>query len=620
MNFFMSMAMGSRTLLFVLHTLFLLLLMSDTCYGRETDVLCLKLIKASLRDPFKYLNSWNFDNITVGSICKFSGVACWNEDENRVIDIQLSDFGLEGPFPVGLVNCTSLTGLYLSNNNLSGPIPSNVSEMIPYVTTLDLSFNKLSGEIPGSLGNITYLNILHLEHNRLGGQIPWQLSRLNRLAVFNVADNNLTGPIPSFNKSFPDSNFANNFNLCGKPLDDCKLPRKKVNSSVIIGSAVGGVVFMLLIVGVVLFLCLRRVKIKKEEDLEGNKWAKSIKGTKGIKVSMFGKSPSKMRLSDLMKATDNFNKENIIASGRTGTMYKATLPDGSFLAVKRLQDTQHLEKQFISEMTTLGSVKHQNLVPLLGFCVTKKEKFLVYKHMPNETLYHQLHMVEPESNVMEWPLRLRIAIGAAKGFAWLHHNCNPRILHRNISSKCILLDENFEPKISDFGLARLMNPVDTHLSTFVNGEFGDLGYVAPEYARTLLATPKGDVYSFGTVLLELVTGEKPTRVANAPDSFKGSLAEWINHLSDNVLLQDAIDKSLIGKGYDGELFQFLKVACICVLPTPKERPTMFEVYQLLRALGERYHFTADDEIMMPMDTGDGDYPDELIVALEMEKR
>ncbi|THU51289.1 hypothetical protein C4D60_Mb06t29430 [Musa balbisiana] len=295
-------------------------------------------------------------------------------------------------------------------------------------------------------------------------------------------------------------------------------------------------------------------------------------------------------------------------------MYKATLPDGTSLAIKRLQDSQQSENQFVSEMATLGNVRHQNLVSLLGYCVAKKERLLVYKYMPKGTLYDQLHGSGAQGKSMEWPIRLKISIGAAKGLAWLHHSCNPRILHRNISSKCILLDEDYEPKISDFGLARLMNPIDTHLSTFVNGEFGDLGYVAPEYARTLVATPKGDVYSFGVVLLELITGEKPTQVSRASENFRGSLVDWITFLSNNSLLQDAIDKSVIGKDYDSELLQFMKVACACAISGPKERPTMFEVYQLLRAIGEKYHFTADDDIFLPPLSIDADNLDELIVA------
>lgn len=330
---------------------------------------------------------------------------------------------------------------------------------------------------------------------------------------------------------------------------------------------------------------------------------------------MFEKSVSKMKLSDLMNATNNFCKSNVIGTGRTGTMYKAVLGDGTCLMVKRLQDSKHSEKEFVSEMATLGMVKHKNLVPLLGFCMAKSERLLVYEYMSSGNLHDCLHPLEGENQAMEWALRLKIAIGAARGIAWLHHNCNPRIIHRNISSKCILLDSEFEPKISDFGLARLMNPIDSHLSTFVNGEFGDLGYVAPEYSRTLMATLKGDVYSFGVVLLELVTGESPTRVTRAPKGFNGNLVEWIALLSEESHLRNAIDDSLLGKGDDGEIFQALKVACNCVLaPSPKERLTMFEVYQLLRAMGEKYNFSTENEISMPIDDGDSDHLEELIVA------
>ncbi|XP_021650482.2 probably inactive leucine-rich repeat receptor-like protein kinase At5g48380 isoform X2 [Hevea brasiliensis] len=554
----------------------------------KTDIECLQSIKQSLQDPNNYLISWNFNNNTEGFICRFTGIDCWHPDENKVINIRLSDMGLKGNFPRGIQKCTSLTGLDFSSNRLSGSIPSDISN---------------------------FLNILKLDNNRLTGSIPLQLGQLPRMKTFSVANNLLSGQVPTFSNKNTSVSYANNLGLCGEQLPkSCPGVPRKSSVGIIAAAAAGGITFTAIIVGILLYYFSRGAAKKKEDDPEGNKWAKSIKGTKGIKVSMFEESITKMRLIDLMKATNNFSKVNIIGEGRTGTMYKAMIPDGISLMVKRLQDSQHLEKEFVSEMNTLGSVRHRNLVPLLGFCMAKKEKLLVYKYMENGTLYDKLHPVEPEVRNMDWPLRLKIAIGAAKGLAWLHHNCNPRIIHRNISSKCILLDENFEPKLSDFGLARLMNPVDTHLSTFVNGEFGDLGYVAPEYPRTLVATLKGDVYSFGVVLLELVTGEKPTHVANAPETFKGSLAEWITQLSSNSLLHTAIDKSLLGNDFDSELKQFLRVACNCVVPTAKERPTMFEVYQLLRAVGERYHFTTEDEMMLPSETGDADSPDELIVA------
>ncbi|KAK9146169.1 hypothetical protein Sjap_006072 [Stephania japonica] len=600
----------------VLPLILFLLGSSRLCYSTDSDLYCLRAFQQSVEDPLNSLrNSWNFNNKTEGFICKFTGIECWHPDENRVLNIKLADMGLKGQFPQGLENCTSMTGLVLSNNAFSGKLPLDISKIVPFLTTLDLSSNSFTGQIPMSLSNITYLNTLKLDNNRFSGQIPLQIGQLNRLKDFSVANNMLSGQVPSFgNVTFGADSYANNQGLCGKPLDDCTGPPSKVHSGVIIGSAVGGVVLVLVLGGVALFFIMRKVvAMKRVVDPDGNRWAKSIKGAKGIKVSMFEQSISKMKLSDLMKATDNFNKDNIIGTGRTGTMYKAVLPDGSNLMIKRLQDCQQSEKQFVSEMSTLGSVRHRNLVPLLGFCVTKRERLLVYKYMPNGNLYDRLHVAEGETKILEWSLRLKIAIGAARGLTWMHHSCNPRIIHRNISSKCILLDADFEPQISDFGLARLMNPIDTHLSTFVNGEFGDFGYVAPEYARTLVATPKGDVFSFGTVLLELVTGEKATQVSNPPEGFKGNLVEWIAHLTSNSSLQDAIDKNLVGEGIEKELLLFLKIACNCVTLEPKERPTMFELYQLLRAIGERYNFTAEDDFHT-IDMSETNTLDELIVA------
>ncbi|VVB15424.1 unnamed protein product [Arabis nemorensis] len=617
--------MGSRLVfaIFLGGNCLSLLLLSSLIDANQKNIDCLLAIKSQVEDPNDYLSSWAFINQTEGFICKFTGVTCWHDDENRVLSIKLGGFGLSGKFPLGIKQCSDLTGLDLSRNNFSGPLPSNITDLIPLVTTLDLSYNQFSGPIPPTVSNITFLNTLMLQHNQFTGTLPPQLVLLGRLNKFSVADNRLTGPVPNFNGSLhfgPDS-FANNPGLCGRPLDPCEASTGS-RGKVVVAAAVGGLTVAALVVGIALFFYFRRMAVvrKKNDDPEGNKWAKSLKGQKGVKVFMFKKSVSKMKLRDLMKATEEFKKDNVIGKGRTGTMYKGVLEDGTPLMIKRLQDSLRSEKELESEMNTLGSVKHRNLVPLLGYCVAKKERLLIYEHMPNGYLYDNLHPADEESSKpMDWPSRLKIAIGAAKGLAWLHHSCNPRIIHRNISSKCILLTADYEPKISDFGLARLMNPIDTHLSTFVNGEFGDFGYVAPEYSRTMVATPKGDVYSFGVVLLELVTGQKATSVTRESEeaeeeSFKGNLVEWITKLSSESKLQEAIDRSLLRKSVDDEIFKVLKVACNCVLPeVPKQRPTMFEVYQLLRAIGESYNFTTDDDILVPSESGEADFIEELIV-------
>ncbi|VFQ86342.1 unnamed protein product [Cuscuta campestris] len=600
---------------------FCFLLSNSLCYCLQSDIDCLRSIKSSLKDPKGFLSNWDFSNNTEGSICRFTGIDCWHIDESKVLNIRLPYMELKGSFPLGLQNCSALTGLDLSNNQINGPIPSNISKILGFVTTLDLSSNNLSGGIPKNLANCTFLNVINLENNQLTGPIPPELGLLSRIKTFRVANNRLNGPVPNFGKLTTEVSYANNSGLCGAPsLPRCEGASKKENPGLIVGAAAGGVTFGIIVLASAICFYLHRTSRKKEEDPDGNRWAMSIRGAKTIKLSMFEKSVSKMRLSDLMQATENFNKSNIIGSGRTGTLYKAVLADGTPLMIKRLQNTQHSEKEFASEMATLGTVKNCNLVPLLGFCMAKQERLLVYKYMPNGTLHDKLHLPDngEKPRHLDWTLRLKVAVGAAKGFAWLHHSCNPRILHRNISSKCILLDEDYGPKISDFGLARLMNPIDTHLSTFVNGEFGDFGYVAPEYLRTLVATPKGDVYSFGVVLLELVTGEMPAHVSRAPESFKGSLVEWVAVLSGESRLEDSIDQSLMGKGCDEEVVQVLKVACRCVLPdVPKERPSMFEVFQFLRAIGERYSFTTDADIILPEETDDGFRLDELIVAREV---
>lgn len=594
----------------------LICLISSQTISPGNDVKCLKDTYGELKDPQQNLYTWNFANSTKGFICNFLGITCWHNDDNKVLSISLPDMGLQGEFPSGVQSCKSMTSLSLSQNSLTGTIPRELCQWLPFLVSIDLSQNKFTGPIPAELHNCTYLNILHLNGNQLTGEIPWQLTRLDRLKDLNVANNKLTGIIPSFTHNISVSSFQGNPGLCGPPLKNaCGTNNSSIG--VPIGAAVAGVLIVSLLGFAFWWWCIRISPKKLAEMKDENKWAKRIRAPKSIQVSMFEKPINKIKLSDLMTATNDFSPENIIGSGRTGTVYRATLADGSVMAIKRLRDTAQSEKQFKAEMNTLARLRHRNLVPLLGYCIAGQEKLLVYKHMANGSLWDGLHSKENPENNLDWTARLKIGIGGARGMAWLHHSCNPRVIHRNISSNSILLDEEYEPRITDFGLARLMNPVDTHLSTFINGDFGDLGYVAPEYMRTLVATLKGDVYSFGVVLLELITGQKPINVENVENSFKGNLVDWITQLSNDARIEEAIDKSLVGRGQDDELLQFMRVACACVLSGPKERPSMYEVYHLLRAIGEKYNFSDEnDEILLGSGTADNDYSNELIVSRE----
>ncbi|PKI69276.1 hypothetical protein CRG98_010349 [Punica granatum] len=574
---------------------FLLLLpqLAFLCAAVEDDVLCLEGVKNSLSDPQGRLASWDFTNTSASNICTLNGVTCWNLNENRLISLQLSSMGLAGQLPESLKNCHSLQALDLSSNSLSGPIPPQICTWLPYLVTLDLSKNSLSGPIPDQIVNCKFLNSLILSDNELSSSIPYGVSRLDRLKRFSVANNELSGAIPSDLSRFSRDDFRGNDGLCGKPLGaKCggKLSGKSLGIIVAAG-ILGAVGSLVLGFGLWWWFFVRPANARRAglgggSGKNGRNWVELLRAYKLVQVTLFQKPIVKVKLADLLAATNVFDPETILTDTRTGVSYKAVLPDGSALAVKRLIGCGYGEKQFRSEMNRLGQLRHPNLVPLLGFCVVEEEKLLVYKHMANGTLSSHLHENTTYS-VLDWPTRVRIGVGAARGLAWLHHNCVPPQLHQNISSNVILLDEDLDPRITDFGLARLVGARDSNDSSFRNGDLGELGYVAPEYSSTMVASAKGDIYSFGVVLLELITGRKPLEVVNGGEVFKGNLVDWVNQLSSAGRGKDAVDRSLFGRGHDDQIMTFLKVACSCVVPRPKDRPSMNEVYESLKSVANK---------------------------------
>ena len=238
--------------------------------GTETDIYCLRSIKESLEDPynnFKY--SWNFSNKTEGFICKFVGIECWHPDENRVLNIKLENMGLKGHFPRKIENCTSITGLDLSGDELTGTIPSDISSLLWYVTSLDLSSNNFSGEIPQSIVNCTYLSVLRLDNYQLTGFIPPKINQLPRLRTFRA---------------------ANNLGLCGAPLEPCKPSPKKFIVLRKEGFLVGWIVAMVTVV-VVMFrntpiLLVKKAITKKNEKLmkSGTRWCSTDERSKNMMV------------------------------------------------------------------------------------------------------------------------------------------------------------------------------------------------------------------------------------------------------------------------------------------------------------------------------------------------
>ncbi|CAH1417168.1 unnamed protein product [Lactuca virosa] len=581
----------------------------------EDDVRCLRGLKASLTDTQGKLTTWSFTNDSVTSLCKLVGVSCWNEKENRLISIQLPEFSLSGSLPDSLQFCRSLQSLDLSRNSISGSIPPQICTWLPYLVTLDLSGNSLSGNIPPEIQNCKFLNNLLLSDNSFSGTIPYQIGQLERLKKLDVSNNELSGSIPDDLSKFEAESFTGNNGLCGQPLNSKCGSLNNKNLAIIIAAGVLGAAASLFLGFAIWWWFFLRTDRRKSGDAgsgedRGN-WIDILRSYRLVQVSLFQKPIVKIKLNDILAATNNFNPNTIEMTTRTGVCYRAMLQDGSVLAIKRLSPCKINEKQFRSEMNRLGQLRHPNLVPLLGFCIVEDEKLLVYKHMPNGSLNSLLYATNKTTTDLDWPARLKIGIGAASGLAWLHHVCEPPYLHQTISSNVVLVDDDFEARIIDFGLARLVGARDSKNSSFENGDLGEFGYVAPEYSSTMVASMKGDVYGFGVVLLELLTGQKPLEVNNGEEGgYKGHLTEWVNRLVGSGKSKDVIDKCIRGKGHDDEILQFLRIACSCVVSRPKERPSMYNVFQSLKSLGEAHGFSGHfDDIPVKYATQDHHHRD-----------
>ncbi|GAB2293537.1 Proline-rich receptor-like protein kinase perk1 [Dionaea muscipula] len=287
---------------------------------------------------------------------------------------------------------------------------------------------------------------------------------------------------------------------------------------------------------------------------------------------------SSFSLEDLALATNNFSSNNLLGQGGFGYVHKGVLLNGKEIAVKQLKaGGGQGEREFRAEVETISRVHHRHLVSLVGFCICGTQRLLVYEFVPNQTLEFHLH--GDGNPTLSWPTRLKIALGAAKGLAYLHKDCKPKIIHRDIKASNILLDDSFEAKVSDFGLAKFSLDTDTHVSTRVMGTFG---YLAPEYASSGKLTDKSDVFSFGVVLLELITGRRP--IDKAHPFTDDSMVEWARPLlaealeggSFEVLVDPRLDE------YDSsEMAIMVACAAVCVRHSARLRPQMSQVVRAL---------------------------------------
>ncbi|KAK3220901.1 hypothetical protein Dsin_014871 [Dipteronia sinensis] len=278
---------------------------------------------------------------------------------------------------------------------------------------------------------------------------------------------------------------------------------------------------------------------------------------------------------DIMRVTENLSEKYIVGYGASSTVYKCVLKSSRPIAIKRLYNQcPHNLREFETELETIGSIRHRNIVSLHGYALCQYGNLLFYDYMENGSLWDLLH--GPSKKVkLDWETRLKIAVGAAQGLAYLHHDCNPRIIHRDVKSSNILLDENFEPRLSDFGIAKSIPTALPHASTYV---LGTIGYIDPEYARTSRLNEKSDVYSFGIVLLELLTGKK------AVDN-ESNLHQLIMSKADDNTVMEAVDPEVSVTCLDlNKVKKTFQLALLCTKRHPLDRPTMQEVSRVLLSL------------------------------------
>ncbi|XP_051126810.1 proline-rich receptor-like protein kinase PERK4 [Andrographis paniculata] len=394
-----------------------------------------------------------------------------------------------------------------------------------------------------------------------------------------------------------------------------------LNSSDVAGLVGAGIVILALIVACIICITRRRKKTKQRQQYAKSKSGhprggdkhrnpqmdhvvRINQGTPGgggwgmpppagpssSEFSEFGYQPSPLRMGgysgksqftyeDLAAATEGFSEAHVLGQGGFGFVHKGVLPDGRSIAVKSLKaGSGQGEREFQAEVEIISRVHHRHLVSLVGYCISSDKRMLVYEFVPNKTLEFHLH--GKSLPAMDWATRLRIALGSAKGLAYLHEDCHPRIIHRDIKSANILLDNNFEAMVADFGLAKLNSDNFTHVSTRVMGTFG---YLAPEYAASGKLTEKSDVFSFGVMLVEIIAGRRPVDPTNR--TMDDSLVDWARPLMARALEDSDYSKLVdprLGENYvPQEMRRMVACANSAIRHSARRRPRMSQIVRAL---------------------------------------
>ncbi|KAH9782079.1 MDIS1-interacting receptor like kinase 2 [Citrus sinensis] len=491
---------------------------------------------------------------------------------NELEYLDLSANRFNNSVPESLGNLLKLHYLGLSNNQFVQELPKELEKLVQ-LSELDANHNLFGGEIPFQICSLKSLEKLNLSHNNLSGSIPNCFEGMHGLSVIDISDNQLQGPVPNSTafRNAPVEALEGNKELCGsvKGMHPCKVFSSHKQNS---GAKWFAIVFPVLGALFVSMALIAIFILRKRKSDSGDRQS-SNQNPKGLFFIL--NFEGKLVYDEIVRATNDFDAEYCIGNGGHGSVYRAELPSGEVVAVKKFHsplpcDQISDQKEFLTEVEALTVIRHRNIVKFYGFCSHARHSFLVYEFLKRGSLAAILSS-DAAAQELCWSQRMNVIKGIADALSYLHHDCFPPIVHRDISSKNLLLDLEYEAHVADFGIAKFLKPDSSNWTEFA----GTYGYVAPELAYTMKITEKCDVYSFGVLVLEVIKGTHPRDFLSSTSS---------PSLNTDIALDEMLDPRLPvpSCSVQEKLISIMEVAFSCLNESPESRPTMKIVNQQLR--------------------------------------